>query len=367
LILLGRHWLARWVAPIPEEPEPTLPREVTLVHRTLAGAAERIVEDVRTTPLRAERTVGLGVAAVAVLAGAKLLLVDEWGPSIFWWNLLFLVPVVWVTQRLRIAGGLVLVGVAAVGLLGTDAVLAPPGRLPPTAALVEFGQLLVLWLMAALVGRGARREGELLVALAESHERIQQDLHRVIRALTGALEAKDEYTGGHIHRVNAYALETGRRLGLSPRELELLQIGSTLHDIGKIGIPESILQKPGPLDDEEWRVMRRHPEIGARILTGVEGLSEVAPIILHHQERWDGRLGGPFPGYPAGLKGEKIPLGARIIAVVDTFDAMTTDRPYRDALSLEEARQELQREKGRQFDPEVVDRFLEVLRESPWE
>jgi len=140
-----------------------------------------------------------------------------------------------------------------------------------------------------------------------------------------------------------------------------------LHDVGKIGVPDQLLGKPGPLSEDEAEVMRRHPEIGARILRNIDVLRDVAPVILHHQERFDGVQEGEFPGYPAGLRGEEIPLGARIIAVVDAFDAMTTDRPYRQALVVQEAVAVLRAESGKQFDPLVVDTFLAVLDERPWQ
>src|SRR5262249_35628056 len=142
---------------------------------------------------------------------------------------------------------------------------------------------------------------------------------------------------------------------------------SLLHDIGKIGVPEQVLGKQGPLDAQEAEIMQRHPAIGARILEKLDLLKDAAPIVLHHQERWDGDTSSAYPGYPSGLKGESIPLGARIVAVVDAFDAMTTDRPYRAALSAERAVEELRRQRGRQFDPRVVDVFLQVLAEQPWQ
>jgi HD-GYP domain-containing protein (c-di-GMP phosphodiesterase class II) len=163
-----------------------------------------------------------------------------------------------------------------------------------------------------------------------------------------------------------YAQEVGRRLGLGEHELELLQIASALHDIGKIAVPEAILNKPGCLAPDEREVVERHPETGARILENVEGLEAAAPLVRHHQERFDGRRDGEFPGYPQGIAGETIPLGARIIAVVDAFDAMTTDRAYRRACSAGAAARVLRAERGRQFDPRVVDLFLELLTERPW-
>ncbi|MEZ5313972.1 MAG: HD domain-containing protein [Thermoanaerobaculia bacterium] len=158
----------------------------------------------------------------------------------------------------------------------------------------------------------------------------------MLSALRSAMEAKDQYTEGHLRRVCDFAVAVGRRMNLSEHDLERLEIASLLHDVGKIGIADSILRKPGPLDSRERQLMQRHPEIGAaRILENVKGLEDAATMVRHHQERFDGRLEGDFPGYPLGLSGDRIPLGARIIAVVDAFDAMTSDRPYRDSIGFE--------------------------------
>ena len=180
------------------------------------------------------------------------------------------------------------------------------------------------------------------------------------------MEAKDAYTEGHLHRVSEYAVAVGSQLGLRGHDLEMLHFASLLHDIGKIGIPENVLGKEGPLDEFEAEVMKRHPAIGARMLEKLDLLRDAAPIVLHHQERYDGDLNATYPGYPGGLTGESIPLGARIVAVVDAFDAMTTDRPYRSALSVERAMMVLHNERGKQFDPRVVDTFLQILTERPW-
>ncbi|HEV2847114.1 MAG TPA: HD-GYP domain-containing protein, partial [Thermoanaerobaculia bacterium] len=178
--------------------------------------------------------------------------------------------------------------------------------------------------------------------------------------------AKDAYTGGHLRRVGEYAVAVGEKLGLRGRELETLHYASLLHDVGKLGVPESVLRKEGPLDAAEVEQMRRHPEIGARMLERLDLLNGAAPLVLHHQERFDGELDGQHPGYPRGLAGDDIPLGARIIAVVDAFDAMTTTRPYRAALPPEEAMAVLRRERGHQFDPRVVNAFLDSVAERPW-
>jgi HD-GYP domain-containing protein (c-di-GMP phosphodiesterase class II) len=193
-----------------------------------------------------------------------------------------------------------------------------------------------------------------------------RDLAQASEALMAAIEAWDPYTAGHLRRVSDYAVEVGRKLGLGGDDLEILHHASLLHDVGKLGVPESVLRKEGPLDDREIDLMRQHPEIGARMLEDLEHLRDAVPLVLHHQERFDGDLAGRHPGYPKGIAGEEIPLGSRIIAVVDAFDAMTTTRSYREALSPTEAAAVIRRERGRQFDPRVVDAFLDSLAEHPW-
>ena len=326
LILLGERLLRRFTAAIPDEIEPTPPRRVALVKGSLPGQPLQVT-DVETSALRLAPVLARGLAVVTAITVAKLLLAGDQGHNFAWWNLLYLVPIWWLAQLWRMPGAMLAVGVVGAGSLGSDAVLSGGAQLPLTIALALYAPLLGYLFVGVLLGASGEREGRLLEGLAELNERLEQDLQRVVKALTGAAAAKDEYTEGHLRRVNAYALEVGRRLGLGARELELLQIASTLHDIGKIGIPEPILNKPGPLSDSEREVMQRHPEIGARMLSRIDGLREAAPLVLHHQERWDGRRDGEFPGYPAGLAGDAIPVGARIIAVVDAFDAMTTDRP----------------------------------------
>lgn len=176
-----------------------------------------------------------------------------------------------------------------------------------------------------------------------------------IKALAGALESKDQYTRDHSDRTVQHADLTGRQLGLSDLERLHTRYAAILHDIGKIGIPERILNKPAKLTEDEYEIMKRHPAIGASIIGHIEFLKPVIPLILHDHERWDGA------GYPDGLRGEEIPLGARIIAVVDAYDAMALDRVYRRAPGHEHAVRELRRCAGSQFDPTVVDAFLAVL------
>ncbi len=193
---------------------------------------------------------------------------------------------------------------------------------------------------------------------ARVYERMQRDYFNTIRALSQALEAKDEYTRGHTDRVTQYSLKVGESLELSKDEMKQLEYAAVLHDIGKLGIEEQILGKPGKLTRREFDVIKEHPVTGEKIVESLEFLGIAKASIRYHHERYDGK------GYPDGLKGEDIPLGARIIAVTDTYDAMTSDRPYRKAFPMEEAIKELKKVKGAQLDPEVVNAFLAILEEE---
>ncbi|WHH58722.1 HD-GYP domain-containing protein [Petroclostridium sp. X23] len=173
--------------------------------------------------------------------------------------------------------------------------------------------------------------------------------HDIIECLVTALEAKDLYTSGHSSRVADMTYDLARRVGLRRGMLEKAHIAAHLHDIGKIGIPDQILNKRGKLLPHEWAQIQLHPEIGYRILNKSKRLKIIPDIILHHHERWDGK------GYPSRLKGEAIPFGSRIIAICDTIDAMTSQRPYRKAFSWDECRKEIELNKGTQFDPALVD------------
>lgn len=189
--------------------------------------------------------------------------------------------------------------------------------------------------------------------------RLYSELHRTymstVRAFVSSLEAKDTYTRGHSERVADYARTLGSAFGMSRHDVDMLVFGAVLHDIGKIGVAEGILNKPGPLTPEEWRVVRAHPEMGARIIGNIDYLEPAVGLILHHHERIDGR------GYPHGLVGSDIEFGTRIVTVVDSFDAMTTNRPYRKAMDVSRAITLLRGNAGRQFDPEVVERFVDLL------
>lgn len=194
-----------------------------------------------------------------------------------------------------------------------------------------------------------------LVNTNRLNERLE-DLEAVLFSLAKAVEARDPYTQGHGRRVGHYAALLGRAIGMGKDELQALQWGAILHDIGKIGVPDAVLQKPGKLTDEEWSVMRSHPEIGADICAPLKSAKMLLPIIRHHHERWDGR------GYPDGLTGEDIPLVARVMAVADAFDAITTDRPYREGCPPEVAFKILRNGAGTQWDPNLIEPFIRAVR-----
>ncbi len=175
-----------------------------------------------------------------------------------------------------------------------------------------------------------------------------------VRALSNAVEARDAYTGKHAERVAAYGIEIARALGVPRPDAPEIEFGFLLHDIGKVAIPDAILYKPGALTDEERALMARHPVIGAEIVREIDSLSEAAKVVRSHHERWDGT------GYPDGLAGEEIPLPARIFAVADVFDALSTDRPYRPASGLAEVREMINAAAGTHFDPLVVAAFNSI-------
>jgi HD-GYP domain-containing protein (c-di-GMP phosphodiesterase class II) len=186
-------------------------------------------------------------------------------------------------------------------------------------------------------------------------QEIQRAYVETIRMLASAVEARDPCTGNHLERVTNYCLAIALRLGWTGDRLRQVEMGAILHDIGKINIEDAILRKPAALTPEEWEHMRQHPDIGARILGGISFLEPVLPYVRHHHERFDGK------GYPDGLRGKEIPIGGRLIAVADTFDVMTSTRPYRGALPVEAALDELRAKSGLQFDPEIVEAFFDAF------
>lgn len=206
----------------------------------------------------------------------------------------------------------------------------------------------------------ALENAQLYDSLKKANKEIHDTYIATMDALVSALDHRDSETSNHSSRVVEYSMMIAKVMGIEERKLEHLRWGAILHDIGKIGVSDAILRKPGPLTKEERKELENHPEIGYNMLKKIEFLKDVMPVVLHHQEKYDGS------GYPNRLSGERIPMGARIFAVADTFDAMTSDRPYRKALSYEEARAEVKRCSGTQFDPKVVEAFLKIPKEK-WE
>ncbi len=194
---------------------------------------------------------------------------------------------------------------------------------------------------------------EIITQNTELSKDLNELFYKTIKAISSALDAKDPYTHGHSYRVTLYSMILANKLNSDDLFLEELETAGLLHDIGKIAIPQNILCKPGKLTDEEYNIMKKHPEQGEKIITDVKQLSLISDWLKAHHERWDGR------GYPSGLKEEEIPLSARIIALADTYDAMTSTRSYRKALSHEEAIAEIQRCSGTQFDPKLAQLFID--------
>jgi putative nucleotidyltransferase with HDIG domain len=226
---------------------------------------------------------------------------------------------------------------------------------------------LLLWLLLLALARSASRTlrrqtttlRERSIALSESYRRLEESSLEAIESLNATVEAKDPYTAGHSQRVQRIALSVGQEVGLSVKELDALRFGSLFHDIGKIAIPDVLLTKPGRLTEDEYELMKRHSAEGARIVAKFGRLRDSVPIIRHHHERWDGR------GYPEGLAGEDIPLAAAVAGLADAWDAMTIERPYQRALSVDEALDEVRACSGTQFVPSVVDAFFEAVRKRP--
>lgn len=194
--------------------------------------------------------------------------------------------------------------------------------------------------------------------ILEVNKRLDKLNRGTLTALARAIDAQSPWMAGHSERVTHLALKIGLVLGLTRRQLDNLQQAGLLHDIGKIGIPASILDKPGKLNDEEYRIICEHPEKGVKILQPIEQYAEVIPVAMQHHEWFDGK------GYPDSLSGEEISFGARILAVADVFDALISDRPYRNGIPIEIAAEMIREGSGTQFDPKVVDAFLKLLEEE---
>lgn len=194
--------------------------------------------------------------------------------------------------------------------------------------------------------------------LSDTYEKLEKAYMESIQTVRYTVEAKDTYTRGHSDRVSEYSVLIGEKLGLPEEDIRRLRIGGLFHDVGKIGVPDIILQKNGKLTDDEYSEIKNHPTIGAHILSSASIFQDIIPIVKHHHERYDGR------GYPGQLKGEEIPYLARIAAVADAFDAMTSRRVYRDSLPIDAVISEIEKNKGTQFDPQIADAFLDILRNN---
>jgi len=196
---------------------------------------------------------------------------------------------------------------------------------------------------------------EIRYELDRIEEKGRRQSIEVASAFIFLIDLRDSYTGGHSTRVATYCQEIALRMGLDDADLDMVVTAASLHDVGKIGVSDPVLLKNGRLTDEEFGEIKKHPEYGWMVLRNIEGLKEASLVVLHHHERLDGR------GYPGKLKGDAIPLGSRIIAVADTYDAMTTNRPYRKAMSTDQSLTEIERCSGSQFDPEAASAFISYM------
>jgi len=202
------------------------------------------------------------------------------------------------------------------------------------------------------------KQAGLAVQRAQLSDQLRQMLRGAVRALAAAIEAKDDYTQGHSERVTAYALEIGKGMRLDADQIRTLELAGFLHDVGKIGVPEAILRKAGPLTEAEYQIVKEHSRIGCGIVRNIEGAGEIAEVVLHHHERWDGK------GYPDGLRQDEPSLLARILGAADAFDAMCSRRPYRDRLALEKVVRTVREGSGAQFDPRIAEALLNAIGEG---
>ena len=284
----------------------------------------------------------ISLVTVAVGLSTKTSLLEVWREKFEW-----LLPHYVVFGLLGLALAL---GYQGIGYLGILAFVAPP-------LMMRFSVKQYVDKTAQNVDELKKRNRKLLQAnrdVLAMADRLRETYDGTLEALVSALDARDRETKGHSIRVAKYMMEIAYHMGITPGTEEWvdMQRGGLLHDIGKIGVSDSILHKPGPLTDEEWVDMKRHPKIGHDMIKDISFLSGAAVIVMAHHERFDGK------GYPRGLAADEIPIGSRIFVLADTFDAMTSDRPYRAALSVEASREEIIRCSGTQFDPRCVQAFL---------
>lgn len=306
--------------------------------------------------------------ALVALVSAGIYLFDRDFPGAFNWPAVFyLIPLL----VMLLEGGLPAVmatnAVVAAAYLAT---LVLESRFLGTAPLRSterlfaiYGNLAVFLAFSGFAGTIQTRNEWLVVRLKRRWERLRATFDASVTALAAAVQAADPETLQHLERVRRHSVAIAKRMGLGSRQVDIVRYAAVLHDVGKIGVPQELLTKSAPLEPREMVVVQRHVELGAQILERAGVLREAVPLVRYHEERWDGATTGRFPG-GFGLAGEAIPLGARIIAVADAFDAMVSDRPYRKAPGVAYAVAELRREGGHQFDPEVVRVFLEIVEEE---
>jgi HD-GYP domain-containing protein (c-di-GMP phosphodiesterase class II) len=223
---------------------------------------------------------------------------------------------------------------------------------------ISIGASLAIAYLALVVLVGRRSIRRRQADLRSRIEKLKNNYDSIVAVLCAALDLRDDVTHGQARRVSELASVLAWQMGLRKQEARRIEKAAILHNVGKIGVADAVLAKPGPLDDAEWAEMKRHPELGYRMLAGIDFLKDAAEIVYAHHEHYDGS------GYPRGLKGDQIPLGARIFAVVDAYDAMTSHRPYRKARPHRNAMEEIVRNSGSQFDPDVVRAFLEAERQG---
>lgn len=312
--------------------------------------------------------IGAGLAFATLVVGTSQLL----GIGLFhWFAILFLLPILLAAVQHGFRAGVLVASSAAILFLGEMLLLlrySSPGwqSLSTSESLVTvYLNTLVFFSAAGITGLLADQRHRLLDDLDRKNRQLRDDFFRTVATFSAATEARDHATVGHVYRTARTAVAIGRKIGLSDADLEILNYGAILHDVGKFGIPDRILQKVGRLEPAERGLVRRHGVIGAGILQNIDVLRPVVPIVLHHQDRWDGDVEDlPYDVQHSPARGETIPLGARILRVADAYDALTSDRPQRRAHSRDVAIEMLRKDRGLEFDPQVVDALLEVLAEK---
>jgi len=254
---------------------------------------------------------------------------------------------------ITLVAGLALGGYLTSGVRTDTATVQRSTFIAIGAALAALYVVLVL-----LVRRGSSAINRQQTEIDGGTQELKDRYDSIVAVLCAALDLRDNVTQGHARRVSEIASVVAWQMGLRKDQLRQIEKAAILHDIGKIGVADAVLSKPGPLNESEWEEMRRHPELGRQVLNGIDFLRDAAEVVYSHHERWDGQ------GYPCGLKGEEIPIGARIFAVVDAYSAMTSHRPYRKAMPHSKAIDEILRNAGGQFDPAVVRVFAEAERQG---